>query len=239
MKLIFKTIKAVFLTIICMVVYAGPAFSQDPTQQVQQFTYKIDKLGDATVEVSTKMTQSQWENFKQGPLVNDPSISKRDMERSMSTYVLEDFKRDIDDMNRSVKMSFKVKAMAAYKGNGDWEFRLGLKDPQVTKLPDNSMMVTTNANLSGELVQQIWKVSFPAGSSNIQQTTDSFGSSMFTYKYGGGIGAYFTWNNIIGVLLIIFAVLLYLRTTKQGALTLNINKRIANPPPPAPDGLLP
>jgi hypothetical protein len=238
MKLIFKTIKATFLAIFCMVVYTGSAFSQDPTQQVQQFTYKIDKLGDAIVEVSTKMTQSQWENFKQGPLVNDPSISKRDMERSMSTYVLEDFKRDIDDMNRTVKMSFTIKAMAAYKGNGNWEFRLGLKDPQVTKLPDNSMMVTTNANLSGELVQQIWKVSFPAGSKNIQQTTDSFGSALFTYSYGGGIGSFFTWNNIIGVLLIIFAVLIYLRTTKQEALTININKRITNPPPPAPD-LLP
>jgi hypothetical protein len=233
MKLIFKTIKATFLAIFCMVVYTGSAFAQDPTQQVQEFTFKIDKLGDATEEVSTKMTQSQWENFKQGPLVNDPSISKRDLERAMSTYVLEDFKRDIDDMNRTVKMSLKVRAMAVYKGGGNWELKLGMKDPQVTKLPDNSMMITTNANLSGELVQQIYKISFPNGAKDIQQTTDSFGSTLFTYSYGGGIGAYFTWNNIIGVLLIIFAVLLYLRTTKQEALTININKRIANPAPPA------
>jgi hypothetical protein len=236
----FKKVKAIFLAIFCMVVYACSAFSQDPTQQIQQFTIKIDKLGDATIELSTKMTQSQWENFKQGPLVNDPSISKRDMERNMSAYVLEDFKRDIDDMNRTVKMSFTVKAMAAYKGNGNWEFRWGGKDPQVTKLPDNSMMVTTNANLSGELVQQIMKISFPAGAKNIQQTTDSFGSALFTYSYGGGIGSYFTWNNIIGVLLIIFAVLIYLRTSKQEAVTLSINKRIASPPPPTPDsGLIP
>jgi hypothetical protein len=232
MKLIFKTIKATFLAAFCIVVCTGSAFSQDPTEQVQEFTYKIDKLGDATLEVSTKMTQSQWENFKQGPLVNDPSISKRDMERNMSTYVLEDFKRDIDDMNRTVKMSFKVRAMATYKGNGNWEFRWGGKDPQVTKLPDNSMMVTTNANLSGELVQQIMKISFPSGASNIQQTTDSFGTSMFTYKYGGGIGSYFAWNNIIGVLLIIAAVIVYIQAAKQqqaqALLNISINKRIAD-----------
>ncbi len=232
MKLIFKTIKATFLAIFCIVVCTGSAFSQDPTEQVQEFTYKIDKLGDATVEVSTKMTQSQWENFKQGPLVNDPSISKRDMERNMSTYVLEDFKRDIDDMNRSVKMSLKVRAMAAYKGSGNWEFRLGMKDPQVTKLPDNSMMVTTNANLSGELVQQIWKISFPPGASNIQQTTDSFGSSMFTYKYGGGIGSFFAWNNIIGALLIIAAIVLYTTIAKKPVTpgVISIDKRIADQP---------
>ena len=142
-------------------------------------------------------------------------------------------------MNRTVKMTLTVKAMAAYKGSGNWEFKLGMKNPQVTKLPDNSMMVTTNANLSGQLVQQIWKVSFPSGSSNIQQTSDSFGNAMFTYSYGGGIGSYFAWNNILGVLLIIFAVLLYARTTKQEALTLSINKQIANPNPQTPDRLLP
>jgi hypothetical protein len=244
MKLIFKTIKIVCLAIFSILACPGFSFSQDqpqdPTSQVQEYTFKIDKLGDATLEVSTKMTQSQWEGFKQGPLVNDPSISKRDMERSMSTYVLEDFKRDIDDMNRTVKMSLKVKAMAAYKGSGNWEFRLGMKNPQVTKLPDNSMMITANANMNGQLVQQIYKVSFPNGASNIQQTTDSFGSTIFTYSYGGGIGSFFTWNNIIGVLLIIFAILIYVRTTKQEAVTLSINKRIANPNPPTPEGgLLP
>ncbi len=169
MKLIFKTIKIACLAIFSILVCSGTSFSQDqpqdPTSQVQEFTFKIDKLGDATEEVSTKMTQSQWENFKQGPLVNDPSISKRDMERSMSTYVLEDFKRDIDDMNRTVKkMSLRGKSiMAAYKGSGNWELKLGMKNPQVTKLPDNSMMITSNANMNGALVQQIWKVSFPSG----------------------------------------------------------------------------
>jgi hypothetical protein len=243
MKLIFKTAKTTLFTLFSIILSSGSSFSQDqvqdPTSQVQEFTYKIDKLGDASLVFSTKMTQAQWESFKQGPLVNDPSISKRDLERAMSTYVLEDFKRDIDDMNRTVKMTLTVKAMAVYKGNGNWEFKPGMKNPQVTKLPDNSMMITNNANLNGQLVQQIQKVSFPSGSSNIQQTTDSFGNAMFTYSYGGGIGSYFAWNNILGVLLIIGAAGVYARTTKQEAITLSINKRIANPNPQTPDNLLP
>jgi hypothetical protein len=237
MKLIYNTIKITFFAILSLTLLPGTSFSQDlqdPTQQVQQLTYKIDKLGDATFELSTKMTQAQWEGFKQGPLVNDPSISKRDLERAMSTYVLEDFKRDIDDMNRTVKMTLKVKAMAAYKGGGKWELRLvGMKNPQVTKLPDNSMMITSNANMGGALVQQISKISFPDGASNIQQTSDSFGNSMFTYSYGGGIFSYFTWNNIVGVLLLVAAGLMFSKISKQQPpVNININKQIASPDAP-------
>ena len=137
-------------------------------------------------------------------------------------------------MNRTVKMTLKVKGMAAYKGGGKWELRLGQKNPQVTKLPDNSMMITNNTNMGGALVQQIWKISFPDGASNIQQTSDSFGNSMFTYSYGGGIGSFFTWNNIVGVLLLIAAGLMFARLSKPQppVNNININKQIASPDAP-------
>ena len=219
MKSTFKTRVAFVLTAIIFVFINGNAFSQvgaqDPTSQTQEFDIKIDKLGDATLELSTKMNQAQWENFKTGPLVNDPSISKRDMERNMSTYVLEDFKRDIDDMNRAVKITVKVKAFAAYNGNGKWSLMLGTKDPQITKLSDNAYMSTTNTMMNGLLVQQIYKISFPSGAKDIQQSTDSFGKAMFTYTNGGGIGSYLKWNNILGLLLIIAAVVVFLNLSKK------------------------
>ena len=233
MKLIFKTLAINCLVLLAILAGTRYSFAQDPTAQIQEFTVKIDKLGDASWELSTKMTQSQWEGFKQGPLVNDPSISKRNMERAMSTYVIEDFKRDLDEMNRAVKMSFKVKAMAAYKGDGKWEFRLDSKNPTITKLADNAEMMTSNTTLNGQLVQQIFKVYFPDGASDIQQSTDSFGKALFTYSSGGGMGAWFTWNNIVGILLIIAAGLMLARISKQKPQALitmgDQNKQIANP----------
>ncbi|HEY4198037.1 MAG TPA: hypothetical protein VGM63_21000 [Mucilaginibacter sp.] len=232
MKLIFKTITINCLMLLAILAGTRYSFAQDPTAQIQEFDVKIDKLGDATWEVSTKMTQSQWEGFKQGPLVNDPSITKRNMERAMSTYVIEDFKRDLDEMNRSVKMSFKVKAMAAYKGDGKWELRLDSKNPTITKLADNAQMMTSNTNINGQLVQQIYKVYFPDGASNIQQSTDSFGKALFTYSSGGGMGAWFTWNNIVGILLIIAAGLALAKASKQPQARIVMgndpNKQIAN-----------
>ena len=90
MKIIYNSIKTTFLAILALALFAGTSFAQDlqdPTQQVQQFNLKIDKLGDGALELTTKMTQAQWESFKQGPLVNDPSITKRNMERSMSASI--------------------------------------------------------------------------------------------------------------------------------------------------------
>jgi hypothetical protein len=230
MKQIFKTIKAT-CSIIFLILLCPRAFSQeapaDPTDQIMEFNVKIDKLGDAQWEISTKMTQSQWEGFKQGPLVNDPSISKRDMERNMSTFVIENFQRDIDDMNRTVKMTCKVKAFAQYMGDGKWQLGLDSKNPQVTKLADNSYMITSNSYTNGALVQQIFKVFFPDNASNIQQSTDSFNKAIFTYNSGGGFWSYFTWNGILGVLLIVAAVVLFVKLPKD-SMGMGTNKQIAN-----------
>ncbi|MBV8390736.1 MAG: hypothetical protein JO080_13110 [Mucilaginibacter sp.] len=230
MKALFKKSSISFLTILTILLTANNSFAQDPTNQIQEFTVKIDKLGDASWEVSEKMTQSQWESFKQGPLVNDPSITKRNMERSMSAYVIEDFKRDLDEMNRAVKMSFTVKAMATYKGSGHWELKLDSKNPQITKLADNGQMMISNTAINGQLIQQIFKVYFPEGASNIQQSTDSFGKALFTYSSGGGIGTYFSWNNIVGILFIVAAAVTFLKTSKQQKESINIfmNKQITN-----------
>ena len=229
MKSIYQKL-TVFCFAFCACLCAGKwAYAQDATDLVQDFTVKIDKLGDASWEVSEKMTQAQWEGFKQGPLVNDPSITRRNMERSMSTYVIEDFKRDLDEMNRTVKMTFTVRAMAAYKGNGHWELRLDSKNPQITKLADNGEMMTSNMTSNGQLIQQTFKVYFPDGATKIEQSTDSFGKALFTYSSGGSMGALFTWNNILGILLIIGAVVLFIRANKPKEIILHVDKQIANP----------
>ena len=212
MKLISNITAAISCATITLIGLTGNSFAQvqapDPVNLQQTITIKIDNLGDAQWELAQNMTQAQWENFKNSTLVNDPSIAKRDMERSLSTYVLEDFNRTVDDMNRSIKMTFKVKADAEYNGNGNWTFRLDSKNPQVSKLADNSYMMTTNMYFGNALTQQTYKIFFPDGASNVQQTTDSFGKAVFTYSKGGGLMSYLTWNNILGVLLIIAAVVL-------------------------------
>lgn len=233
MKFIFKSTAITCLTIINILVITSLSFAQvaapDPTSLVQDFTIKIDKLGNANVELSQKMDQAQWEMFKQGPLANDPSTTRRDMERSMSMYVMENFNRTLDDMNRTVKMTLDLKAAAQYDGNGNWEFKWGVKNPVVTKLSDNSYMMTSNTYMGNALVQQVYKLFFPAGASNVQQTTDSFGKPVFTYSSGGGFFSFLTWTNILGGILILVAIVLFVRQKPTQKLSLlQTDQRIAN-----------
>ncbi len=209
MKIVFKKLVSLPVMFFIGMLIFGQSYGQvapdNPTNLVQMFTARIDKMGDADVEVTQKMTASQWEAFRQSPIFNDPSIAKRNMERSMATYVVKDFKRNIDEMDRKVAISLKVIGYSQYKGDGYWAVKIEFKDPQVTKLADNAYMITGNAVMGTSLVQQIVKIYFPAGAKNVEQTTDEFGKAIFSYTLSDGLVAYLKWNNIVGLLFILSA----------------------------------
>ena len=212
-----KLLKGIAINILFIGITTGlkaQVTPEDPTSLVQEFVININDLGDANMELTQKMDASQWQYFKQSPIFNDPSITKRDLERSMATYLIEDFKRDLDEMNRSVKLSMKVKSYAQYKGNGHWSLKIDSKDPRVTKLTDKAYMITGNTIMGNSLVQQIFKIYFPGNASDVTQTTDEFGKAIFKYDAGGGLASYFIWNNIVGALLILASIFFLLKSTK-------------------------
>ncbi len=218
MKTAYKKLSGSIIIALSLIAISFNSYSQvtpeDPTTLVQEFTVNLDKLGNATMELTQKMTASQWATFKTSQIYNDPAMAKRDMERSMSTYVIDDFKRDMDEMNRQVKLTLTVKSYAQYKGNGQWSLKIDSKSPQVTKLTDKAYMITGNAVMGNSLVQQIFKIYFPGNAKDVTQTTDEFGKAIFTYNSGRGITAFLTWNNIVGILLILAAVFFLLKSQK-------------------------
>ena len=165
MKTAYKKLSGSIIIALSLIAIAFNSYSQvtpeDPTSLVQEFTVNLDKLGNATMVLTQKMTASQWATFKTSQIYNDPAMAKRDMERSMSTYVIDDFKRDMDEMNRQVTLTLKVISYAQYKGNGQWSLKIDSKSPQVTKLTDKAYMITGNAVMGNSLVQQIFKIYFP------------------------------------------------------------------------------
>lgn len=219
MKTINKKIAVFLVASLSLTLVTGTLFAQatpeDPTTLVQEFTINIDKLGNANEVLTEKMTASQWGSFKASQIYNDPALSKRDLERSMSTYVIDDFKRDLDEMNRQVTLSLKVLSYVQYKGNGQWSMKIDSKNPQVTKLTDNAYMITGNAVLGNNLVQQLYKIYFPSSAGAVTQTTDEFGKAIFTYNLGGGVVSYMKWNNITGLVLILAALFFVVRNQRS------------------------
>jgi len=153
----------------------------DPTAITQEIEYKIDKYGDARMELRQKMTALQWKNFKASPIAQNPSIFKRDLERSMATILIEDFKNEMNEDSRSSVTKLTARSMATYKGNGKWELKLDTKDPNITKISDHIYLLTNNLMSGGNIIQQLQKIFFPENASNIKLDTDTYGKAVFTY----------------------------------------------------------
>ncbi|MBO9561718.1 MAG: hypothetical protein J7621_03055 [Niastella sp.] len=155
---------------------------QDPTGLNQEIDYHIDKLGDATLELRMKMNAMQWQSFKASPVASNPTIFKRDMERQMASYIIDDIKTNLNEGDRSSLTTLKARSLAQYKGKGLWEVKLDMKNPNVTKVSDNCYLLTGNMISGGTLIHQLQKLFLPEGASDIKQDTDTFGNAIISYK---------------------------------------------------------
>ena len=153
----------------------------DPTAITQEIDYTIDNHGDAHTEFRQKMTASQWQNFKESPIARNPSIFKRDLERSLTAMQLDDFKNEMNEDTRSSVTHFTARSMATYKGNGKWEMKLEAKNPNITQLTDNAYLITNNLMVGGNIIQQLQKIFLPKNATDIKQTTDTYDNAVFTY----------------------------------------------------------
>lgn len=176
---------AIILVCGCLFVSSIAALAQqqqDPTGLNQELDFHIDKLGDANLELRMKMTAAQWQAFKASPVAKNPGIFKRDMERQMSSIILEDLKTELDEDTRTSTTKIKARGMAQYKGNGKWEVKMDMKNPNVTKVSDNCYLLTGNIVSGGVLIQQLQKIFLPDDASDIKQDTDTFGNAIITYE---------------------------------------------------------
>lgn len=173
-----KKIYILFISFLIVII----GFGQDTEVLKQDIVFKIDPLGDATIEVGSKLNARQWQNWENTYGPRNTSILKRDMERALSYFYLYDFKYEQDEMERSYVLSFKAKGLARYLGNDEWRAEMGLKDPDFSKLTDNSYLVSSSLVEAGLIIQQNNKIYFPEEAFDVEEDTDEFGLAVFDYK---------------------------------------------------------
>lgn len=150
--------------------------------------FLVDKYGNAKTTYSMKMTASQWDNFKRG-MGNNQSLLKRTMERAMPAYFLSDFEYKEDAMDRSYQLSFNAYGVCKPGSDGRWHAELGEKNPDITKLSDNSYMIISEMTSGGALIQANQKVIFPDEASDIKMDKDAFGKALFSFNMSGASGS--------------------------------------------------
>ncbi len=154
-------------------------------QQAQQkIDMKLDSLGNAKLTLSMTLTAQQWQSWN-STLGNNPAALKREVERSMPAYFLEDFKLEKDDMNRSFTLSLTALGVCKIDKRGKWSFETGQKNANVTELTDHKFMLVSSPPELGGAIQQTYTVEFPDEAKKVKLEKDSFGESVFQFEMNG------------------------------------------------------
>lgn len=214
--------KKILIIIIVFSALAIYSYAQEEVKGLKQiFDITMDDVGNAKIEVSMKLTASQWDVFKKN-MGNNTSIMKREMEKAMPKYYLSDFNYSEDQMERIMKIKFNALGLTKINEQGIWEAKLDTKDPDFTKLSDREFVINSTMINNGMLMQATQKIHLPSGASDARIDKDSFGKAVLTYKTGSsGGGKMLTYG---GIALILGAGFLFYRNSKGPKNNLHVAK---------------
>ncbi|MBL0341115.1 MAG: hypothetical protein IPP71_09425 [Bacteroidetes bacterium] len=171
--------------IVVLVFITQPAPSQQSDVIKQSMNFIVDENGNGLIEISMKLNASTWDNFKR-TMGTNVSILKREMERALPGYFLQDFDYKEEEMERTYTLSMKALGVCEVDKKGKWVLAMEEKNPDVTKVSDNIYLLTNTINENGMVLQQNIKVTFPESASNVEINKDSFGKAKFTFEMPSG-----------------------------------------------------
>lgn len=150
-------------------------------QQMQQkIEMRIDSIGNARLDITMKMNAQQWQQWI-GSLGNNPAALKRDIERGMPGYFLDNFKLEKDDMNRSFHLSLDAYGVCKIDKRGNWIIELDEKDTQLTELSSHKYMLVNSPPEYGGQMQQTFIISLPETANTIKTDKDAYGKDIFKF----------------------------------------------------------
>ena len=189
--------KTLIRIIICVVLFNSIINAQSQ----QKIEMRIDSIGNAKLTVSMTMNAQQWQvwNANYG---NNPSALKRDIERSMPAYFLDDFKLEKDDMNRSFNLSLNAYGVCEINKRGKWIVDTDQKNAQLTELTKTKYMLVSSPPEYGGNLQQTFIVELPQDAKKIKIDKDAYGKSIFEFDMEAPSSS-FNFMRWAGILLIV------------------------------------
>jgi len=167
-------------------------------QMQQKIELKLDEIGNSKLNISMTMNAQQWQIWLAN-IGNNPASLKREIERSMPTYFLDDFKLDKDDMNRSFSLDLNAYGICKIDKRGKWTLDTDQKNAQITELTDHKYMLNSSPPEFGGQMQQSYIIEFPEAAQNIKIDKDAFGQSIFKFEMANSKNEINTtmWSGII------------------------------------------
>lgn len=169
-------LKYTFVFVFALILFSG--YGQQMQQKIEM---RIDSIGNAKVAVSMNMNAQEWQSWLAG-VGSNPAILKREIERSMPTYFLDDFDLKKNDMERSFSLTFKAYGVCNIDKRGNWILETDQKNANLTELTEHKYMLVSSPPEFGGTMQQTFIVEFPKAAHNIDIDKDAFGESVFKFK---------------------------------------------------------
>lgn len=211
MKTIHQRISILFLLFFAL---SEMAISQQSQQHIEM---TLDEVGNAKLEIRMTMNAQQWQNWN-ATLGNNPAAIKREAERGMPTYFLDDFELEKDEMNRSFSLSLNAYGVCDIDKRGNWSLDVDQENAQLTELSDiKYMFVSSPAEFGGQIIQN-YVINFPEKAKDIKVDKNAFGRDVFKFKMEGptsmqaSLGGLMRWG---GLFLTIIGLLWIVKNTLQ------------------------
>lgn len=142
----------------------------------------VDSTGNAVFEISGKLNAQQWQWWNYAYGAGNASNLKRNIERSLSSMYVHDFKYEPNEMERSFKVSYKAKGMVKYLGKDNWIAELGLRETQPIKIADNGFTAVLSQHAGYQVMQTNMRVTLPTDAFDMVFDKDEFNYTVVKYK---------------------------------------------------------
>lgn len=142
---------------------------------------RIDSVGNARIKVSMTLNANQWQVWTQS-IGNNPALLKRNMERELPGYFLDDFNLEKNDMERSFVFTFNAYGVCMVNKKGLWIVGTDQKNPDITKISDRKYMMVSMDVLNN--LQQTQIIEFPLSARNIREARDPYNKTQFEFEMG-------------------------------------------------------
>lgn len=142
--------------------------AQDAVRTLER-TYEFDEAGNAKVEFNFQLGAAQWAKWKD-QYGDHPDLMLRNVKYELAAAVIDDFSLDKNDVHRKATAKIKARAMAKYRGNGQFEIQV----PKNMKLVSGSgreWAFTSSALEEGGLVNITDRAKLPSKAQNAHLTT--------------------------------------------------------------------
>lgn len=190
------------LQMLLAMVVSLPMLLSAQTPLTQQIEFRVSEDGTAAVKQSMKMNAEQWSNYRSSNSATSLSVRKRDMERMMPAYLIENFKYSEDDLERKALFEFDLYGLCRYLGKNQWRIRLEAKDPQVEKISNSMFMMTSQLTQEEGGANQVIRLHLPESASDAKVEKDVLGYAEIRFRMPTEGGILMSWLSL-GMLFLI------------------------------------